>query len=233
MAITVEVLSQLPFFAGLGEDDLLKIAPHVHQRTFSPGQMVILEGEPCQAVYFVTQGVVRVHRLSLEGREHVLAYLGPGESFNLVPALDGGPSLATVDAVTATTLYTIPCERFRHIVRKHPEAALAVMEHLAAEVRRLNDAVENLALHTVRTRLARFLLAQAQADDLQPSHHWTQEEIATHIGTVREMVGRTLRAFAAAGLIRRQRGRVVVVDRERLEREATGAQEKGTSVNRQ
>jgi CRP/FNR family transcriptional regulator len=218
MAITVEVLSQLPFFAGLGEDDLLEIASHIHERTFSPGQVIILEGEPCQAVYFVAQGVVRAIRLSLEGREQVLAYLGPIEPFNLVPVLDGGPNLATVDAVTEATLYTISCQRFHQIMRDHHEVALAVLEHLAAEVRRLSDMVENLALYTVRTRLARFLLDYAE--DIQPPRTWTQEEIASRIGTVREMVGRTLRAFAATGLIRRQRGRIVVVDREGLEREA-------------
>jgi len=220
MAITVEVLSQLPFFAGLGEDDLLKIAPHIHERTFSPGQVMMLEGEPCQAVYFVVQGVVRLYRLSLEGREHVLAYLGPGESFNLVPVLDGRPNQATVDALTEVTLYTISCQRFHQIIRDHHEVALAVLEHLAARVRHLSDMVEGLALHTVRTRLARFLLAQAE--DGQPPKRWTQEEIASHIGTVRDVVGRTLRAFAAAGWIRRERGRIVVVDREGLEREAAG-----------
>ena len=220
MAITVQTLRQLPFFAGLGDDALLEIAPYIHERTFSPGQMIISEGEPCQAVYFVVRGVVRVHRLSLEGREHVLAYLGPGESFNLVPVLDGGPNPATVDALTEATLYTISCERFRRIVREHHEVALPILERLAARVRRLSDMVEGLALHTVRTRLARFLLAQAEG--LQPSRHWTQEEIAANIGTVREMVGRTLRAFAADGLVRRERGRIVVVDREGLEREAVG-----------
>ncbi len=220
MAITVEVLSQLPFFARLGDDALLEIAPYIHERTFSPGQMIILEGEPCQAVYFVARGVVRIHRLSLEGREQVLAYLGPGESFNLVPVLDGGPNPATVDALTEAALYTISCQRFHQIIRDRHEVALAVLEHLAARVRHLSDMVEGLALHTVRTRLARFLLAQAES--LQPSHHWTQEEIAAHIGTVRDVVGRTLRAFADDGLIRRERGRVVVVDREGLEREAAG-----------
>lgn len=220
MAITVQTLRQLPFFAGPGDDALLEIAPYIHERTFSPGQMIISEGEPCQAVYFVVRGVVRVHRLSLEGREHVLAYLGPGELFNLVPVLDGGPNPATVDALTEATLYTISCERFRRIVREHHEVALPILERLAARVRRLSDMVEGLALHTVRTRLARFLLAQAEG--LQSSHHWTQEEIAANIGTVREMVGRTLRAFAAAGWIRRERGRIVVVDREGLEREAAG-----------
>ena len=220
MAITVQVMSQLPFFARLGDDALLEIAPYIHERTFSPGQMIVSEGEPCQAVYFVVRGVVRVHRLSLEGREHVLAYLGPGESFNLVPVLDGGPNPATVDALTEAALYTISCQRFHQIMRDRHEVALAVLEYLAARVRHLSDMVEGLALHTVRTRLARFLLAQAEG--LQPSHHWTQEEIAVNIGTVREMVGRTLRVFAAAGWIRRERGRIVVVDREGLEREAAG-----------
>jgi len=218
MAITVQTLYQLPFFSGLGNDALLEIAPHIHERTCSPGQVVVLEGEPCQAVYFVAQGVVRTHRLSPEGREHVLAYLGPGEPFNLVPALDGGPNLATVDAVTDTMLYAIPCERFRQIMREHREVAEAVLERLAAEVRRLSDMVEDLALYTVRTRLARFLLAHA--DGTQPPKRWTQEEMAAQIGTVRDVVGRALRAFADDGLIRRERGRLVVIDRTGLEREA-------------
>ena len=226
MAVAVQNLSKLSFFSRLGDDALLEIAPHIHERTFSPGQVVILEGESCQAVYFVAQGVVRTRRLSPEGREQVLAYLGPGEPFNLVPAFDGRPNLTTVDAVTDATLYTIPCEHFRRIMRDQPGMALAVLERLAAEVRRLSDMVEDLALHTVRTRLARFLLAHASAelgevaDGTQPPKRWTQEEIAARIGTVRDVVGRALRSFAHDGLIRRERGRLVVIDRAGLEREA-------------
>lgn len=221
MAIPVQALvAQLPFFARLDEGTLLEIAPHIQEHTFSPGQVVISEGDPCQAVYFVVQGVVRIRRLSLEGREHVLAYRGPGESFNLVPVLDGGPIPATVDALTEARVYIISCERFHQIMQDHHEVALAVLERMAAEVRRLGDMVEDLALHPVRTRLARFLLNHAGSP--RPPQHWTQEEIAAHIGTVREMVGRTLRAFANEGLVRRERGRIVVVNRERLEREATG-----------
>jgi len=226
MAIAIQILSKLPLFSKLGDDALLEIAPYIQERTFSPGQVIVLEGEPCQAVYFVAQGVVRTGRLSPEGREQVLAYLGPGEPFNLVPALDGGLTLATVDAVTDATLYTISCERLREIMRDHHGVALAVMERLGAEVRRLSDMVEDLALHTVRTRLARFLLAHASAelggvvDGTQPPKRWTQEELAAQIGTVRDVVGRALRTFADDGLIRRERGRLVVVDRAGLERAA-------------
>ena len=218
MAVAIQTLSKLSFFSRLDDNALSGIAPYITERTFSPGQVILLEGEPCQVVYFIAQGVVRTHRLSSEGREQVLAYLGPGEPFNLVPALDGRPNLASVDAVTDTTLYTIPCEHFQRVMREHHEVALAVMKRLAAEVRRLSDMVEDLALHTVRTRLARFLLAQAEG--AQPPKRWTQEEIATYIGTVRDVVGRTLRTFANDGLIRRERGRLVVVDRAGLEREA-------------
>lgn len=220
MAIATHALRQIPLFGKLDDNALLEIAAHGQEINFSPGQIVISEGDPCQAVYFVARGVVRTRRSSLEGREHVLAYLGPGDPFNLVPALDGGPNLVTVDALTDVTLYTIPCERCHQIMHDHHQVALAVLERLAAEVRRLSDMVEDLALHPVRTRLARFLLNQASSP--QPSRHWTQEEIAAHIGTVREMVGRTLRDFANEGLIRRERGRIVVVNREKLEREAIG-----------
>lgn len=220
MTLAMQDLAKLPFFAKFSEDTLQEIATNVGERTFQAGQTIISEGDLCQAVYFVARGVVRIRRSSLEGREHILAYLGPGEPFNLVPALDGKPNPATVDALTDVTLYTIPCERCHQIMYDHHEVALVVLERLAAEVRRLSDIVEDLALHPVRTRLARFLLNQTSSP--QPSRHWTQEEIAAHIGTVREMVGRTLRDFANEGLIRRERGRIVVINRERLEREATG-----------
>jgi CRP/FNR family transcriptional regulator len=125
-----------------------------------------------------------------------------------------------VDAVSEVTLYSIPCRQFHRILRQHQEVAVAVSEHLAGEVRRLSDMVESLALHTVRTRLARFLLSTVE--DTDSPRRWTQEEIAAHIGTVREMVGRSLRAFADEGWIRRQRGRIAIVDRQGLEHEASG-----------
>jgi len=220
MTISAESLSQLPFFSRLPAQALQRIVPHVREQTLEPGQVAVWEGEPCTGVYFVLHGLLRTRRMSLNGREHVLAYLGPGECFNLVPALDGGTNPVTVDAVSPTTLYTVRCANCRQILGDHPELAHAILEHLAAEVRHLSDMVESLALHSVRSRLARFLLDYAEGR--APPRQWTQEEIAAHIGTVREMVGRTLRDLAQDGLIRRERGRVVVVDRPGLQREATG-----------
>jgi len=221
MAVTGEALARVPFFKELDDRSLQEIAPHVDERRFSRGQVIVLEGDGCRVVYFVARGVVRTRRLSLEGREQVLGYLGPGQVFGFVAALDRGAHLATVDALSGAEVYSVPCQRLRELMSEHHDLALAALKYLASEVRRLSDMVEGLALHTVRTRLARFLLAQA--DGALPPQRWTQEEIASQIGTVREMVGRTLRALAADGLIRRERGRVAIMNRDGLEGEASGA----------
>jgi CRP/FNR family transcriptional regulator len=219
MPATAHVLSEFSLFAELDDRARQQIAPDVHERTYEPHQVVLFADEPCQGVYLVVRGVVRAQRLSLDGREYVLDYLGPGQVFNLVPALDGGTSLSTVEALTRATLYFLPCDLFHQVVQQHTEVATAVMARLAGRVRYLSDTVEGLALHTVRTRLARFLLSRAGNGVCHPQR-WTQEEIAAHIGTVRDVVGRTLRSLSREGLIRRERGRLVVTDRERLEREA-------------
>ena len=218
MSDTVSALKQIAFLSKLDDSTLGRIRLSVHQRHFSAGQAIFLEGEPCQAVYLVQKGLVRTRRMSLEGREQVLNYRGPGEALNLVSAVDGGPNSASADAVTDASVFVIPCRRFRELLRVHPEMTSATLKQLCDEVRLLSDLVESLALHPVRARLARFLLQQTDQQD--PDRHWTQQAIATHIGSVREMVGRTMRAFASEGLVRRERERIVVLDREGLRSEA-------------
>jgi CRP/FNR family transcriptional regulator len=218
MSDTVSTLKQIAFLSDLDDSTLDRIRLSLHQRRFSAGQAVFLEGEPCQGVYLIQKGLIRTRRMSLEGREQVLSYRGPGEALNLVSAVDGGLNSASADAVTDATVYIIPCRRFRDLLRLHQELASAALKQLCNEVRLLSDLVESLALHPVRARLARFLLQQT--DQQNPDRNWTQQAIATHIGSVREMVGRTMRAFASEGLVRRERERIVVLDRERLRAEA-------------
>jgi CRP/FNR family transcriptional regulator len=191
----------------------------MHRRSFRAGEVILLSGDPSRALYLVSKGEVHVQRLSPEGREYVLDHLGPGQCFDLVSALDGGLNLATVSAVTDTVTWVVPIDVFYRTVRAHPEMTHALLKQLAGRVRLLSDAVEGLALHTVRTRLARCLLSDANGD-APPTRHWTQGELAAHIGTVSDVVGRTLRTFSREGLVHRERGRVMVTDVAGLQREA-------------
>jgi CRP-like cAMP-binding protein len=182
------------------------------------GRLLLLEGDPCDEVHLVAEGLLRVRHLTPEGREHVVSYLGPGRLLNLVPALDDGAVLGTVDALTDATTYAIPCALFREWIAQDAGLAAAVARYLAGELRRIDTMLADMALHTVRARLARFLLVHAESN---PAHHrWTQATIAANIGTVRDVVGRLLREMRQDGIIRRERGRLVIVDREALEREA-------------
>jgi len=219
MEPTGDALRHISLFAGLSDDALARVASRAIRRTYASGEIVIFEGDPCQAAYFVARGRVRVYRLSPGGREQVLARLGPGQAFNTVPPFQPhGVNHATAEALTEVTLYAIACEDFRRLVGECAELALAILQDFADRLDHLTDLVEDLSLRTVRGRLARFLLQRADAG--QVTRRWTQEEIAAHLGTVRDMVGRTLRAFADAGLVRIERQRIVLLDRDGLEAEA-------------
>ncbi|MGC8874544.1 MAG: Crp/Fnr family transcriptional regulator, partial [Chloroflexia bacterium] len=144
----------------------------------------------------------------------VLALLGPGDGLNLVPALDGGPNPASAEALTEVVVYSFSCSDFLRLLRDIPQVGINVLADFAGKLRRLVDLVEDLSFRTVSGRLARFLLSEAHA---LPGRRWTQEEIAAHLGTVREMVGRVLRAWHEEGIVRVERGKVVVLRPDALE----------------
>ena len=211
-------LHRIPLFAALSRDSLAAIAAVASRRVYAPGEMIIIEGERCEAAYFIAAGQVRVYRLSPGGREQVLARLSPGQAFNTVPSFrEDCLNHATVEAISETTLYAVVTDDFRRLVARSSELAYALLQDFAGRLDHLTNLVEDLSLRTVRGRLARFLLEHADAREF--SRRWTQDEIAASLGTVRDMVGRTLRAFDDAGLVRMDRQRIKLLDREGLESE--------------
>jgi CRP-like cAMP-binding protein len=211
-------LLHTPLLAGLPADAHARLAAAASARVYEPEQVIALEGDPSPEALFVRQGLVRARQISLEGREHVLGYLGPGSCLNLAPALDGGPLLASLEALQQTEIVALPGALLRALLHEQAEFAAAVALALAADNRRLSGRAKELALHSVRARLAAFLLRHAEY--APPLQYWTQAAIAADIGTVRDVVGRGLRSFAEEGLIRREQGRLRIVDRARLEQAA-------------
>ncbi len=210
-------LSRFPVLAGLDERQLARVAAVARRQTFARGDTLLLEGQPCTAVYLVASGRVRVSMVSAEGREQVLALLGPGEGLNLVPLFDGGANPASAVALTEVEVYAFAGAAFLGLIEAIPQIARNVLADFSGKLRQLVGLVEDLSFRTVSSRLARFLLTSAGA---LPGRRWTQEEIAAHLGTVREMVGRVLRTWQDEGVVRMERGRAVVLDRDMLEERA-------------
>lgn len=208
-------LQALPLFAGLSETTLARMGRVAFRRTYAPGTLILLEGEPCDTVFFVAEGEARVYRLSPQGRQQVLATLGPGQGFNTAPPfLPAGCNPASVEAASETTVLALRKDDFLELVRACADLSWVILQDFAGRLMHLINLVEDLALRSVRGRLARFLLEQA--DGAYVTRQWTQDEIAAHLGTVRDVIGRALRGLVDAGLLRMERGRIVLLDRAGL-----------------
>lgn len=217
--IELDVLRQAPLFAPLGPEDLASVAAVTRERRYARGDIIILAGQEGGALFYVRHGLVKVFKTSDEGKEQTLRLLGPGSTFNDVPALDGGPNPASVMAMEATTVYVTSGKELRRLIVERPGVAEATVHSLAAALRHLITLVEDLSFRHVRARVAKILIEQDTTPDGagHPAHRLTQQEIAAMAGTAREMVGRALKELEAAGAIKSAHGHITVVSRERLQ----------------
>lgn len=206
--ITLEELRAIPLFASLDERALTAMGRRLRRCTYRPGQQIMLEGEQAPGLFFVLRGRVRLSRTAPDGREQVLAMIGPGENFDPVPLFDGQPNPTTARAMSPVTCFLLPRNDLLILIRAHPDLAQAMLAEMAGQLRELVSLVEDLAFRTVRARLARHLLNEAAEGAAELTH----QELAERAGTVREIAGRALRRLAEEGLVRLQRGRVIVLD---------------------
>lgn len=216
--MSYETLRRVSFCAGLPESTLRDLAAIAARAEHEAGATIQIEGGPAEAMYVVAAGRVKICRIAATGREQVLSVIGAGGHFNTVPIFDGGTCPANAEALTRVSLLALPRAALLGVVDAHPPLALALLREFTGRLRHMVDLVDTLALHTVQGRLADLLLAQAAAAERgEPTPPLTQAEMAARLGTVREMVSRTLKSFEAIGLIRMDRGAIVVLDRAGLE----------------
>jgi CRP/FNR family transcriptional regulator, cyclic AMP receptor protein len=213
----VGMLKKCGFCAELPEIALADMARVAILQRHPARTVIQLEGEPAEAMYVVGEGQVKINRIAANGREQVMNIISPGSHFNTVPMFDGGPCPANAEALTDVVLLALPRPAIRSLIEQHPALALALLGEFAGRLRHFVNLIDELALHTVQGRLAGLLLAQAEsAARGEAGPALTQAEIAARLGTVREMVARTLKGFEVQGMIRLERGTITILDRERL-----------------
>src|SRR5579884_2070739 len=221
MPAPLDLLRGVPYFRPLPQAELERLQGRAINQGFTRGRIIMLENDPCPGLYLIESGRVKVFRTSTDGREQVLMLVGPGGAFNDVPVFDGGPNAAAAAAMERTSLYLIPSEHVLAALRAHPDAALAVAAEFARQLRFLAELVEDLSFRHVTSRVAKLLLEYAeQPGQSAPRPRLTQQDLASMVGSVREVVGRSLAALEREGAIRIDRARIVVTDREVLRRMA-------------
>ena len=135
MAIETKQLESMAYLSGLSVAELEKVSQHVFEKAVGRNELIVMEGEPAEAVYFVVSGAVKVFKTSAEGKEQILCILRHGDSFNDVPVFDGGPNPASAVAMTPVNLRGINKAAMPVILREHPNVATNVIRVLAEKVR--------------------------------------------------------------------------------------------------
>ncbi|HEY1261968.1 MAG TPA: Crp/Fnr family transcriptional regulator [Terriglobales bacterium] len=223
------MLTRVPIFSGLSQDELAFLTQRAVTRKFSAGETVFAEGDPCSGLYVVESGHVRIFKSSPGGREHVLSIEGPGGSVAELPVFDGGNYPASVAAVDEATLLFVSKQDFQSLCLAHPQVALKVLRVVGARLRRLVGIIEELSFTTVRHRLAAYLVRLAKASGKRASGGLeitlpaNNQELASQIGTVRELISRNLSRFQAEGMLKIDGRTVTIADLKALESELESA----------
>lgn len=224
----VQTLRHVPFFSRLSDDVLLEMAGSCVVKHYAKDQFVFLEGDACPGLFVVHRGAVKIFKMSETGREQVLAIERSGRPIAELPAFDDGPYPASAMALEETSLLLLPKEHFRRLFVKYPDLALGVVRSLSMRLRKMVELVEELAFKEVGQRLAHFLLEVAEKrgrptpEGVVFKLHPTNQEIAARIGTVRELVSRSLGRFRDLGILTIKDRTVTIHDLDSLRAQAEG-----------
>ena len=221
-----DVLRRAPLFSALDDEAATALRGSLAETTLRRGDVLFHEGDSGDRLFVVVEGKVKLGRTSADGRENLIAVLGPGQMFGELSLFDPGPRSATVTAVTDAQLMSLTHDELLRWLDGRPAVARGLLLQLAGRLRKVSDVVADLVFSDVPGRVAKALLDLASrfgrtADDGVHVHHdLTQEELAQLVGASRETVNKALADFASRGWVRLEPRSVVLLDVDRLQRRA-------------
>ena len=211
----LKLLHKNEYFEGLDEGLLYQVAEHMQLREYERSEALFWEGDPCAGLHIIEQGFVKLYRLSPQGRQYIVRVLQEGDTCNEVPTFDGGTNPVNVEALETTRVWVIQSDILQELLKKHPEFAQKVINNFGKNLRGLVRMVSEMAFYQVTHRLARLISEQPPAE--LSGTPWTQEQLAARLGTVREVVARSLKELERSGAIHMEKRRIAVSDPDVLE----------------
>jgi CRP-like cAMP-binding protein len=221
-----DIVRSAPLFAALDEQAAASLRQSMVEVNLSRSETLFDEGERGDKLYVIVEGKIKLGRTSNDGRENLLAILGPGEMFGELSLFDPGPRTATATSVGDSRLIGLGNDAFEPWLMQHPEVAQTLLRALARRLRRTNETLADLVFTDVPGRVAKALLdlstrfGRPAEDGILVAHELTQEELAQLVGASRETVNKALADFATRGWLRLEARAVVLLDIERLKRRA-------------
>ncbi len=209
-----QILRRSFIFSGLNDDELGELANLAIERSFMPNEFIFWDGDAPEWFYIVAEGKVKVVKYSSLGREFIIAFFGPGEMFGEVAVFENKPYPASAQAVAETKVMGIKREGFLSFLANRPQVALMIINVLGGRLRDAQSRLRDLAGERVEQRLASILLMLSSKLGL--TLPFTRQEIADMVGTTTETVIRVTSRLKERGIIRSVRGKVIILDKEKL-----------------
>lgn len=203
----IEILVKTELFGQLDGPVLDVLASRVVEKRLDRNEILFLAGDPAAGLYVIAEGSLRAYRSGPDGREQVIHVERAITTVAEVPVFDEGDYPSTVAAEEPSRVFFIAKEDIRSISTKHPQLALAATKLLATRLRKCAELVETLSLREVGQRIAKFILEEAgrrgsrDGNSISFVQELTHSQLAARIGTVREVVTRSILRMQAAGLI--------------------------------
>jgi len=213
---SVETLSSVPLFSELDADVLDAVRQAAALQYCAAGETIFLQGDLCKGLYIVQQGWLKGIISSPLGREQIIRLLGPGDVFNEIGMLTDGKNLVMVQALEDSTLWVIERKTILRQMDEDLGLCRAITYNLAERVLHLMKLVEDLSLRTVKSRMASLLLENAVEGVIKRRRWMTQTEMAARLGTVLDVVNRTLTSLETDGLISVARNKIHIQDPSKL-----------------
>jgi CRP/FNR family transcriptional regulator len=215
----LDILSAMPSFHGLSEDQLKEIKHIAVNRHFSKGELIYSEGDHSEGFYVVVAGMVKVFKVSLEGKEHIMRIVGPGESFGQVSVYAGRTFPASTQSIAKSHLLFLPRSAFVELITNNPSLALSMLASLSMRLREFTVHVERLALKEVPGRLAAYLIHLIDEQEDKKgiiSLNISKVQLSSLLGTTPETLSRILSQMSDRGFIEVKGRDIMILDQAGL-----------------
>lgn len=222
-ALNPQILKSVPLFSSFNDAHLSQVLACVQHRSYPRGAFILRAGEETDALYIILSGRAKVLIPDEEGHEVILTVLGPHEFFGEMGLLDDLPRSASVETLEACEMLRLSKAGFINVLKDNFELAMLIISNLVRRMRDADRKIESLALIDVYGRVARLLIEMAQNLEGKwiVEHAPPKQEIARMIGASREMVSRVVKDLHRKGLIRAEKRRIHILDKQSMQKRAS------------
>ena len=218
----IKLLQSVSLFWDLTEEELGYISVKMVSKNYDAGQIILLEASEGEQCFFVTEGSVKITRLSKKGREAILAILSDGDFFGEMSLLDGEFRSANVVALDDTEVLTLNRNDFLLVLKNYPQIAIRLLKEMATRLRKSDRQIASLSLSDAEKRIAMCILRIADEKGVIKKGQVSipkipiQQDIANMSGTSRETVSRALKLLVKEGFIQRNGKELIIYDYNRF-----------------